>query len=85
MAAEQYVLTDPQYRFRGTVQGIGWAVNPEDQPIVAGVPQIKREPSWVHSRPTVSGPYPIVAGPIAGLFGLTFHDISELHELPVRR
>jgi multidrug efflux system membrane fusion protein len=48
MEAEVYVLTDPQYHFRGTVQGVGWAVNPEDQPIVAGVPQIKRALEWVH-------------------------------------
>jgi len=48
MEAEVYVLTDPQYRFRGTVQGVGWAVNPEDQPIVPGVPQVKRELYWVH-------------------------------------
>jgi multidrug efflux system membrane fusion protein len=48
MEAEVYVLTDPHFRFRGTVQGIGWAVNPEDQPISAGVPQIKRELNWVH-------------------------------------
>jgi multidrug efflux system membrane fusion protein len=48
MEAEVYVLTDPRFRFRGTVQGIGWAVNPEDQPITPGVPQIKRELNWVH-------------------------------------
>jgi len=48
MEAEVYVLTNPHYRFRGSVQGIGWAVNPEDQPISAGVPQIKRELNWVH-------------------------------------
>ena len=48
MEAEVYVLTDPHHRFRGTVQGIGWAVNPEDQPISAGVPLIKRELNWVH-------------------------------------
>jgi len=48
MAAEVYVLTDPSYRFHGTVQGVGWAVNPEDQPIVSGVPQVKRELYWVH-------------------------------------
>jgi multidrug efflux system membrane fusion protein len=48
MEAEVYVLTNPHVRFRGTVQGIGWAVNPEDQPISAGVPQIKRELNWVH-------------------------------------
>jgi multidrug efflux system membrane fusion protein len=48
MDAEVYVLTDPRYRFRGTVQGIGWAVNPEDQPITPGVPHIARELNWVH-------------------------------------
>jgi len=48
MEAEIYVLTDPRHRFRGSVQGVGWAVNPEDQPISAGVPQIKRELNWVH-------------------------------------
>jgi multidrug efflux system membrane fusion protein len=48
MEAEVYVLTAPRYRFRGRVQGIGWAVNPEDQPISPGVPQIKRELNWVH-------------------------------------
>jgi len=48
MEAEVYVLTAPRYRFRGRVQGIGWAVNPEDQPISTGVPQIKRELNWVH-------------------------------------
>ena len=48
MAAEVYVLTNPRYRLRGTVQGIGWGVNPEDQPIVPGLPQIKRELNWVH-------------------------------------
>ena len=48
MEAVVYVLTNPRYRFRGTVQGVGWAVNPEDQPITPGVPQIKRELNWVH-------------------------------------
>jgi len=48
MEAEVYLLTAPRYRFRGTVQGIGWAVNPEDQPMSPGVPQIKRELNWVH-------------------------------------
>jgi membrane fusion protein, multidrug efflux system len=48
MEAEVYVLTNPHYRFHGTVQGIGWAVNPEDQPITPGVPHIRRELNWVH-------------------------------------
>src|SRR6185295_3773233 len=39
MEAQVYVLADPQYEFRGTIQGVGWAVNPQDQPIVSGLPQ----------------------------------------------
>ena len=46
--AEVYVLTNPRHRFRGTVQGIGWAVNPADQPISPGLPKIARELAWVH-------------------------------------
>jgi len=48
MDAEVYVLTDPRRRFHGTVQGVGWAVNPEDLPIERGLPKIKRELAWVH-------------------------------------
>ncbi len=48
MEAEMYVLADPRHRFRGTVQGVGWAVNPEDQPIAPGLPKIRRELNWVH-------------------------------------
>lgn len=48
MEAEVYVLTDPERRFRGTVQGIGWAVNPEDQPVTPGLPKVGRELEWVH-------------------------------------
>ena len=48
MEAELYLLTDPRHHFRGTVQGIGWAVNPADQPIAPGLPKIGRELQWVH-------------------------------------
>jgi len=48
MDAEVYVLTAPRRPFRGTVQGVGWAVNPEDLPITPGLPKIKRELAWVH-------------------------------------
>jgi len=48
MDAEVYVLTAPRRPFRGTVQGVGWAVNPEDLPITPGLPRIKRELAWVH-------------------------------------
>ena len=48
MAAEVYLMADPRRRFRGTVQGIGWAVNPEDGRITPGIPTIQRELNWVH-------------------------------------
>src|SRR5262245_37139558 len=48
MAAEVYLMADPRRRFRGTVQGIGWAVNSEDERIMPGIPMIRRELNWVH-------------------------------------
>ena len=48
MQAEVFVMTDPRRRFHGTVQGIGSAVNPEDEPIAPGLPKIRRELQWVH-------------------------------------
>jgi multidrug efflux system membrane fusion protein len=48
MAAEVYLMAYPRRRFRGTVQGIGWAVNPEDGRIMPGIPVIRRELNWVH-------------------------------------
>jgi membrane fusion protein, multidrug efflux system len=44
-----YLSSAPNQRFRGKVQGIGWAVKPEgeiDLP-ASGVPYIKRELNWV--------------------------------------
>jgi len=44
-----YLSSAPNQRFRGKVQGIGWAVKPEgeiDLPAL-GVPYVKRELNWV--------------------------------------
>jgi membrane fusion protein, multidrug efflux system len=44
-----YLSSAPKQRFRGKVQGIGWAVKPEgeiDLP-ASGVPYVKRELNWV--------------------------------------
>ena len=44
-----YLSSAPNQRFRGKVQGIGWAVKPEgeiDLP-ASGVPYVKRELNWV--------------------------------------
>ncbi|MEA3207498.1 MAG: rane fusion protein multidrug efflux system [Chthoniobacter sp.] len=45
---EVYLLSAPRQRFRGKVQGIGWAVKPEGEAELLGVPYVKRELNWVH-------------------------------------
>jgi membrane fusion protein, multidrug efflux system len=44
-----YLSSAPNQRFRGKVQGIGWAVKPEGELDLppAGVPYVKRELNWV--------------------------------------
>jgi multidrug efflux system membrane fusion protein len=44
-----YLTSAPNRRFRGKVQGIGWAVLPEDEVSLpfGGVPYVKRELNWV--------------------------------------
>jgi multidrug efflux system membrane fusion protein len=48
-AVEVYLSAHPGRRFRGKVQGIGWAVQPTDEfDIPHGLPYVKRELNWVH-------------------------------------
>jgi len=44
-----YLSSAPNQRFRGKVQGIGWAVEPEGEVDLpgSGVPYVKRELNWV--------------------------------------
>ena len=46
--ADIYLLAAPNRRFRGRVQGVGWAVHPEGQMDLMGVPYVKKEINWVH-------------------------------------
>jgi multidrug efflux system membrane fusion protein len=44
-----YLMSAPHRHFMGTVQGIGWAVQSQDEiDINSGVPQVPRELNWVH-------------------------------------
>jgi multidrug efflux system membrane fusion protein len=44
-----YLLSLPSRHFNGTVQGIGWAVEPTDEiDIPHGLPYVQRELNWVH-------------------------------------
>lgn len=48
-SAEVYLLSAPNRRFAGKVQGIGWAVTPKDEIDEShGVPTVPRELNWVH-------------------------------------
>ena len=47
MAVEVYLMSYPNRRFRGTVQGLGWAIAPEDGASVGGLPVVQRTRNWV--------------------------------------
>jgi multidrug efflux system membrane fusion protein len=47
MAAEVYVLNYPGRRFRGQVQGIGWAVQQPDGPTTGLLPPVQPALNWV--------------------------------------
>src|SRR5262245_56580278 len=47
MAADVYLVSYPDRRFRGVVQGIGWAIHQEDGATVAGLPAVRQTLNWV--------------------------------------
>ncbi len=47
MATEVYLLAYPGRRFRGVVQGIGWAVHPKDGATVGVLPDVSPTLDWV--------------------------------------
>jgi multidrug efflux system membrane fusion protein len=47
MSAEVFVLAYPNKRFRGRVQGVGWALYQENGATVEGLPQVEPTLNWV--------------------------------------
>jgi membrane fusion protein, multidrug efflux system len=47
LEADIYLLSYPNRRFRGVVQGIGWAVHPSDGASVDGLAAVERTLDWV--------------------------------------
>jgi multidrug efflux system membrane fusion protein len=47
MEAEVYLLSYPGRRFRGIVQGIGWANKPQDGATVGVLPEVQQTLNWV--------------------------------------
>ena len=47
MEADVYLVSAPDRRFRGTVQGIGWANRPDDGATVGVLPEVRRRTAGV--------------------------------------
>jgi multidrug resistance efflux pump len=47
MTADVYLMTKPNVKYHGVVEGIGRAVVPEEEPQLSGLPDVKRELNWV--------------------------------------
>ena len=47
MVAEVYLMSYPGRRFRGVVQGIGWANYPDNGATIGVLPEVPRSLDWV--------------------------------------
>jgi multidrug efflux system membrane fusion protein len=47
MPADVYLISYPGRRFRGVVQGIGWAIHQDDGATVDGLPAVRQTLNWV--------------------------------------
>jgi multidrug efflux system membrane fusion protein len=80
-----YLSSAPNQRFRGKVQGIGWAVKPEGEVDLppAGVPYVKRELNWVR----VAQRFPVrieVENPDVDLFRMGASAVAIIND-PLRK
>jgi multidrug efflux system membrane fusion protein len=47
MKADVYLMTKPDVKYHGVVEGIGRGVVPEEEPQLSGLPNVARELNWV--------------------------------------
>ena len=47
MSADVYLMSKPNIKYHGIVEGVGRAVVPEEAPQLSGLPDVKRELNWV--------------------------------------
>ena len=83
--ATVYLVSAPNQRFRGKVQGIGWAVKPEGELDLppSGVPYVKRELNWVR----VAQRFPVrieVENPDQDLFRMGASAVAIIEGPPAR-
>jgi membrane fusion protein, multidrug efflux system len=83
--ATVYLSSAPNQRFRGKVQGIGWAVKPEGEiDLPASVPFVKRELNWVR----VAQRFPVrieVENPDQDLFRMGASAVAIINGPPSKR
>jgi membrane fusion protein, multidrug efflux system len=83
--ATVYLVSAPNQRFRGKVQGIGWAVKPEGEIDLppSGVPYVKRELNWVR----VAQRFPVrieVENPDPNLFRMGASAVAIIEGAPAQ-
>jgi membrane fusion protein, multidrug efflux system len=83
--ATVYLVSAPNQRFHGKVQGIGWAVKPEGEIDLppSGVPYVKRELNWVR----VAQRFPVrieVENPDPNLFRMGASAVAIIDGPPAR-
>jgi multidrug efflux system membrane fusion protein len=83
--ATVYLVSAPNQRFHGRVQGIGWAVKPEGEIDLppSGVPYVKRELNWVR----VAQRFPVrieVENPDPNLFRMGASAVAIIDGPPAR-
>ena len=81
-----YLSSAPNQRFRGKVQGVGWAVKPEGEVDLppSGVPYVKRELNWVR----VAQRFPVrieVENPDQNLFRMGASAVAIIKGPPPRQ
>jgi len=47
MTADVYIMTKPDVKYHGVIEGIGRGVVPEEEPQLSGLPNVARELNWV--------------------------------------
>ncbi len=57
MDAEVYLMSYPNRKFHGKVQGLGWAIQSPDVSTPGGLPSVEPTLNWTRLAPAHSGPH----------------------------
>jgi multidrug resistance efflux pump len=85
MTADVYLMSKPDVKYHGVVEGIGRAVVPEESPQLSGLPNVKRELNWVRLAQRFPVRIRLTADPtdeslrvgVSAIVTITGHDASR--------